>query len=109
MLTAARRTADASTTNASLNPNGILRDPCESGDCGGDGPSFKGADVRGLAKLNALLSDHPYNAYLTRQANSAYANDRTPLDMFGLHWAGGVDSTDAARQHSAVDLLNAAP
>jgi predicted alpha-1,6-mannanase (GH76 family) len=108
LLTTGRQIGDASTTSTSLNSSGILREPCETTGCGGDGPTFKGACVRGLSAFNALLSDRPYTSYLQRQADSAYANDRNALDAYGLHWAGPLDSTDAARQQSAVDLMNAA-
>jgi predicted alpha-1,6-mannanase (GH76 family) len=108
LLSTARTLADASTANATLNPGGILREPCEAAGCGGDGPSFKGVYVRDLRILNAQLADHPYAAYLAKQVAAAYAGDRTAWDAYGLHWAGPVDSTDAARQQSALDLLNSA-
>ena len=73
------------------------------------GPSFKGAYVRGLGRLNSQLSDHPYGATLGAWANSAYAHDRNVLDQYGPHWAGGSGTSDYGCQQSVLDLLNAAP
>lgn len=103
-LTQARTLANASTANATLNPGGILFD--NGG--GGDVPSFKGVYARGLAALNAALSDHPYTSYLQRQATSAYAKDRSSSDNYDQPWAGPFQQTDAARQQSGLDLMNAA-
>lgn len=104
LLTEARALADASTTSAALNPGGILYD----NGAGADVPSFKGVYARGLAALNAALSDHPYTAYLQRQANSAYTRDRAGTDNYDQPWAGPFQQTDAARQQSGLDLMNAA-
>ena len=108
LLTSAQQIADAATTSAYLNPGGTLREPCESGTCDPDGTSFKGIFARDLARLNASLSGHPYTSYLQNQANTAYGADRNTLDIYGLHWAGPWDSQQAARQQSALDLMNAA-
>jgi hypothetical protein len=108
VLDTARTLADASTGSTTLNPGGTLRDENEADSCSGDGPSFKGAYVRGLGLLDSVLSDHPYAGYLHRQADTAYANDRDPLDLYGPHWAGdGRGPTGHGCQHSALDLLNA--
>ncbi len=108
VLSAAQQVANANTTSSALNSaSGVLTDPCESGGCGADGPSFKGADVRGVAALNAVVAGHPYTAWLQRQASTAYASDRDPLDQYGLRFAGPFDSSDAARQQSALDAMNA--
>jgi predicted alpha-1,6-mannanase (GH76 family) len=109
LLDAAKQLADASTSDAGLNPNGILREPCESSadHCGGDGPSFKGIYARNLGELNRAAAGRPYDAYLARQAASI-AKHQDALGQVGVSWAADADSFDAARQHSAVDALTAA-
>ncbi|WNI34315.1 glycoside hydrolase family 76 protein [Streptomyces sp. ITFR-6] len=106
LLTTARELADSSTTR--LETDGVLREPGEGDSCTGDGPSFKGAYVRGLGALNRRLSDHPYAPALTRWADSAYDHDRNALDQYGPHWSGGDGAGDYGCQQSALDLLNAA-
>jgi predicted alpha-1,6-mannanase (GH76 family) len=104
LITKARTLAGASTANAQLNPGGILFD--NGG--GGDVPSFKGVYARDLAALNNSQSDRPYTTYLRRQADSAYSKDRSSADAYDQPWAGPYQTSDGARQHSAVDLMNAA-
>jgi predicted alpha-1,6-mannanase (GH76 family) len=107
-LAAARRVADAATTSSALNAGGVLTDPCEqTGSCSVDGATFKGAAVRGLGVLNRALPDHPYTAYLLRQATTMHWADRMAGDTYGQHWAGAPDLANPARQGSAVDLLTA--
>jgi hypothetical protein len=107
-LAAARRIGDAMTASTYLSPGGILREPNEPDTCGGDGASFKGAAVRGLGVLNQAVGG-AYNAYLQRNADSAYTKDRNTIDAYGSHWAGPFGGTNHSCQHSALDLLNAAP
>jgi predicted alpha-1,6-mannanase (GH76 family) len=107
-LATARRVGDAMTTSSYLSPSGILREPNESDICGGDAASFKGAAIRGLGVLNSATGG-AYNGYLQRNADSAYGRDRDSIDSYGSHWAGPFAGTNHSCQHSAVDLLNAAP
>jgi hypothetical protein len=108
-LASARKVGDAMTKSARFNLNGVFREQCEPG-CGGngDGSSFKGAAVRGLMQLNYRVNG-AYDTWLDKQADTAYAKNRNRLDQYGYHWAGPFDATDGARQHSALDLMNAAP
>ncbi len=106
LLTTARGLADASSVR--LQTNGVLREPGEGDTCTGDGPSFKGAYVRGLGVLNRRLSDRPYSAALTRWANSAYDRNRNALDQYGPHWSGGSGTIGYGCQQSVLDLMNAA-
>lgn len=104
-LERARQLADASTVNPTIVISGVLTEPCETGDCGGDAPTFKGVYVRNLGELNAALAGRPYQAFLQRQAATAYQKDRTNSDLYGLHWAGPITPVNAATQQSAVEAL----
>ncbi|WP_152361507.1 glycoside hydrolase family 76 protein [Microlunatus speluncae] len=102
-LRTARKLALASTRDRGINPKGILTEPCEAGDCGADGPTFKGVYVRNLAELNAALPGRPFQVYLERQAKTSYAKDRNRFDQYGLHWAGPLRFISAATQQSATE------
>jgi hypothetical protein len=98
--------ADASIVK--LAPNGILQDPCEpKGDCGNDGPQFKGVFMRNLAALYKVVPKPSYREFIVRNANSIWAN-RNNANHFGLTWDATVDQVDATRQSSAMDAINAA-
>lgn len=107
-LQRARELADASTNSEALHVDGVLTEPCEQTGCDVNGPSFKGIYVRNLGELNRALDDHPYSDYLFDQASTAYDNNRTPDNEYGLHWAGPIQHISGATQQSAVDLLVAA-
>ena len=120
VLNEAVQLAGASTSSPQLNPvsatapKGELADPSASG---GDEPTFKGIYVRGVYALNSVASGAPYSCYLSRQAATAYVNDRNAADQYGNLWAGpwsstpqgGADQPAAAQQGSAVFLQNAGP
>jgi hypothetical protein len=107
-LRQARVLADASTDASALHVDGILTEPCEAGDCGADGPSFKGVYVRNLGELAHATSSASYRAYLQRDADAAHGLDRTPYDQYGVHWSGPNGPITSATQQSAVDLMVAA-
>ncbi len=82
--------------------NGILREPCESGNCGGDGTEFKGIFDRNLADLYDETHLPQYYNFLFRNAHAVWFNDRNVFNQLGLHWDGPFDTADASRQSSAL-------
>jgi len=107
----ARKIADAVLASPDLNRNGILYEyGCEGGggDCGGDGPTFKGVFVRNLGELDRALPGRPYKSWLEAQAEANWNNNRNSLNQFGVHWAGPFDRAHAANQQSAFEAFIAA-
>jgi predicted alpha-1,6-mannanase (GH76 family) len=105
----AQATAIANAAIARLiDTNGILREPCETGDCrGGDVPQFKGIFIRYLAYLHDVTRKPEYSAFLFGNARSVWANDRDAANHLGLRWTGPFDRADAARHSSAMFALAA--
>lgn len=100
-LNQATAIADA-TTIFLIDGNGILREPCESGDCGGDGPQFKGIFIRYLAYLYDVTRKPAYYNFLFKNAHSVWFTDRNVFNQLGLRWGQAFDMADAARQSSAM-------
>lgn len=87
---------------------GALRENgCESGNCGADGPLFKGIFMRNLYELNQRRFNQSNKNFMTLNADVIWANNRSN-DQFGLFWSGPYEGNDPARQSSALDALVAA-
>jgi len=93
-----------------VDANGILWEKmCEpTNTCEPDGTQFKGIFIRNLAYLHQTDPRDEYRTFILNNAASIIFNNRNNANQCGLHWAGPVDATDASRQSSALDALNAA-
>ncbi|KAI5917770.1 putative glycosyl hydrolase [Camillea tinctor] len=112
LLPTARAIADATISRSGglVWWDGTLTEPCATAaDCEPNGTAFKGIFMRGLAALNDVLDDHPYDDFIANNARLAYANARNGSSSFyGFSWRYPYDETSIGRQVSAVDLLLAA-
>ncbi|CAK7199766.1 hypothetical protein SEUCBS139899_002449 [Sporothrix eucalyptigena] len=114
--------AAASIANAAINKlstSGILHESCEAGggNCGGDGPTFKGVFLRNLHYLQQeptldASTARALKAYILQNADSIWATDRVSgSNQLGLVWSGpptAGGSPTAATHGSAMDCLVAA-
>jgi predicted alpha-1,6-mannanase (GH76 family) len=87
--------------------SGVLVEPCESGDCGGDGSEFKGIFQRNLAYLYDESRTTAYYNYLHVNSHAVWFKDRNVFNQLGVHWDGPFDSADASRQSSALMAVSA--
>jgi predicted alpha-1,6-mannanase (GH76 family) len=87
---------------------GVLAEPRESeGLHGADVPQFKGIFIRHLTELYDVTGNWTYRAFLIRNAQSVWRNDRDQTNRFGGHWGGPIDATDAIRHSSAMRAITA--
>ncbi len=101
---------DKLVTPASAHPPGILIEPCERdpGGCNGDQAQFKGIFIRYLYEFWLQSRQPAYRTFILANARSVWDNNTNASHQFGLRWTGPFDLADAARQSSALDVLNAA-
>jgi predicted alpha-1,6-mannanase (GH76 family) len=88
---------------------GILAEPGEATAAPlGDHTQFKGIFVRYLGDFCRSSPRPGYRSFILANARSIWDNARNPDNQFGFRWGGPFDQSDASRQSSALDALNAA-
>ncbi|KAI0098356.1 glycoside hydrolase family 76 protein [Daldinia grandis] len=108
-LDEAQQIADAAVSSSTLVKDGTLTEPCsDEKACEPNGTSFKGIFIRELAKLNAVLDDHPYSSFIMQNAITAFGNARNGSNFYGFQWQGPYDDVTIGTQEAAVHLLVAA-
>jgi predicted alpha-1,6-mannanase (GH76 family) len=100
---AAEKIATAAITQL-VDENGILHDPCEPR-CGADGVQFKGIFVRNLVLLDSTHPKQIYETFIDRNADTLWEDAQGPGFQLGERWSGPFDSSNAASQTSALDVL----
>ncbi|CAK7241078.1 MAG: hypothetical protein STHCBS139747_002535 [Sporothrix thermara] len=111
--------AIANAAIAKLSTDGILHESCEAhdGNCGGDGPTFKGVFIRNLHYLQQeptldSATAAAFQAYILQNADSVWNTDRVASsNELGLVWSGpptAGDGPTTATHGAAMDCLVAA-
>jgi predicted alpha-1,6-mannanase (GH76 family) len=115
VLATVKRLADAGITSPELVTNGVLTETCDvvGRPCDDNAKQFKGIFMRYLMDAAGTIHDPRYQAFITRQATSIWANDRNAADQLGDRWSGAStqDSPnvrDWRTQASALSALIAA-
>jgi len=108
-LSRAEAIADANMLT-NVDGNGILYEKgCEpTGDCDDDGAIFKGIFMENLYYLYTVDGKTTYRDFILKNASAICVYNRDSSNNFGLHWDGPFDRSQANRQSSAMETLNAA-
>lgn len=111
LLTTARTLADAAMSSSQLTRNGVLTESCDLGSaaCDDNQKQFKGIFMRHFRDLAKATGSTAYTAYIQKQSDTIWANDRTSLNALGQRWAGtSPNQTDWRTQASALGAITAA-
>jgi len=112
ILASVQRLADAAMSSSALVTDGILTETCDATDqtCDDNGKQFKGIFMRYWTDLVDITHDRQYAAFLDRQAESIWKNDRDAAGRLGTRWTGATTDDhpnvfDWRTQASALSAL----
>ena len=112
ILATVRRLADAAIGPGGLVTDGILSESCDASDrsCDDNGKQFKGIFTRYWTDLVDTTRDATYAAFLHRQAESVWTDDRDAANRLGTRWSGSTNDDhpnvfDWRTQASALSAL----
>ena len=112
ILAIVHRLADAAISPNALVIDGILTENCDALDqtCSDDGKQFKGIFMRYWTDLVDTTGDRRYAAFLDRQAESIWTNDRDTAGRLSTRWSGATNDDhpnvfDRRTQASALSVL----
>ncbi|MEV0910626.1 glycoside hydrolase family 76 protein [Streptomyces hokutonensis] len=111
LLTTAKTLANAAISSSQLTVGGVLTESCDVGSasCDDNQKQFKGIFMRNFADLANATGSSTYRAYLQKEADTLWAQDRSNLNALGERWAGtSPNQTDWRTQASALGALTAA-
>jgi hypothetical protein len=128
LLTEAEDIANAEINSSTLDPDGVLLEPCDitNTPCPGSPDSFKGIFVQNLKMLATIAGTSQYNSFLQDQATAIGGTDINSSSQFGMFWDAALSDScssitpsswvsdeannycNSATQASALDALIAA-
>ena len=106
-ITTAKTIATAAVETLS-DSKGILHESCDP-TCDLTAAQFKGVFMRNLQILQLTAPEYEYQTFITKNADSIWANDRNDTNNeLGSAWSGPFQPANAATQSAALDALVAA-
>lgn len=113
ILSTVRRLADAAVgPNALVTDDGTLKETCDAMDqsCDDNAKQFKGIFMRYWTDLVDTTHDRGYAAFLARQADAVWNDDRDAANRLGTRWTGATSDGhpnvfDWRTQASALSAL----
>lgn len=110
-LDSATKLADTYIGQFQSKNNGILTESCDPSTCDTTSAQFKGIFMRNLAKLYGLTRRQEFRDFITKNADSIWANDRIEQGMgqaanqLGSAYGGPYTGANPSTQSSAMDAL----